>query len=161
MKTFIAALIVSAILAAGCGDSQITAWGLTGQNTDLTLRGGLRSGNVEPFATVKYDVSSQAEYDDPDIFGGGVLFHLTQEATIEDTLEPSPLGPLLEMLVGTPYAGAEYVGGTDDATRDFQINYIFGTAFTLGPDGNFALTVEYVDGDQMPSDVNVGIMARF
>lgn len=161
MKKLVLTLALVLLIAAGCGDSQVTAWGLTGQNTDLTLRGGLRQANAEVFGTVKYDVTSQAEFDDPDIMGGGIIFHLSQDATIEDTLQPSPLGPLLEMLHAQPYAGLEIVGGTDSTTQEFQPNWIFGTAFTLGADGNFAVNVEYIDGDQMSSDVNVGIMARF
>jgi hypothetical protein len=146
---------------AGCGDSQLTAWGLTGQRTDVTTRIGVRQGDAELFGTVKYNRSSGADWDDPDIAGGGVIFHLTQDGTITDTPDPSPIGPLLEALHVRPYAGIEVVGDTDARTRDFQENYIFGTAFTVGPDGNIALTVEYIDGSQTSSDVNVGMMGRF
>ena len=159
MKTLLTLCLI--LLVAGCG-GQMTSSVMTAQNTDLAVRAGILDGDTEAGVVVKYATSDEIEWGpEPDIYGGYVIFHLTQEVTIEDTPEYSILQPFLETLHARPYAGLEIVGSSDKSMRNFQPNWIAGTAFTLSEDGNISLNVEYVDGDFGSSDVFVGIQARF
>ena len=150
-NALIMTIMMIALLVAGCGESQqITAWGLSSPNQDLTARVGVRDGDTEIFVTGKYEAADNVEWDrlTPTDVGAGILFHLTQEGSIEDTPDLAPIiGPLLETLNARPYAGIELVGPLEGEQRRIQYNFIAGTTFTL--DSNIGLVVEYIDGDQV------------
>lgn len=154
-------LISIILLVAGCG-GQMTSAVLTGHDTDLAVRAGYLDDNTEVGMVVKYAVSDEIDWGlEPDIYGGYIIFHLTQNVSIEDTPEYSPLKPFLESLHARPYAGMEIVGSPDKYLRRFQPNWIAGTAFTLSKDGNISLNVEYIDGEEAMGDVGIGIQYRF
>ena len=160
--------IILLVTVAGCNDNQkITAWGLTAPGTDLTARVGLLTenaeiGGTEVFMTAKYAKSDEIEWGpEPDLIGGGIIFHLTQQATIEDLPDYSPLQGLFAMLRAMPYAGFELVGPISGEQREVQIDWILGTKFVLDPISDYAIVVEYLDGDQVAGDVHIGIMARY
>jgi hypothetical protein len=160
MKYLLTVLCTLLCGIVGCEEQQMTVWGITGQDTDLTARVGVLENNVEIGATAKYGVASEIEFGPvPDRWGPYLLFHLTQVATIEDTPEPSPLQPFLEALHARPYAGVELV--TNDELNDVQPNWIAGSTFTLSEDGNIGLVVEYLDGDSQSGDTHIGIVGRF
>ncbi len=165
MKKLIVVIMTMVLLVAvGCSENQkVTVWGLSGQDMQLQARLGVEKDNTEVGAVVKYSVADDIEFGpEPDIAGAYLIFHLTQEVTIEDTPDPSPLQPFLEALHARPYAGVELVGNVDRGNGgSIQPNWLFGTAFTLAEESNVALVVEYADGDQAPSDVSLGLRARF
>jgi len=156
-------VVVLLVAAAGCNEeTRATAWVLSGQHTDLIARVGAENDNTEVGAVVKYVHRDEIKWGpEPDIAGAYLLFHLTQDVTIEDTLKPSPIGPVLEALHARPYAGLEVVGNTDSRARNAQPNWIAGTRFSLSPGSRVALVVEYTDGDQAAGDVFLGIRGRF
>ena len=159
MKTL--ALIIVALLCGGCTE-QLTTSVMTGSDTDLTVRAGIIQENTEIGAVVKYGVSSEVEWGpEPDAYGGYVIFHLTQEVTIEDTPEYSLIQPWLERLNARPYAGLELVGSCDDTISDVQTNWILGTSFTMSEDADISLNIEYIDGDQAAGDVYIGMGYKF
>ena len=148
------------VALVGCEERQTTAWVMTAQDTDLTARVGSLKDNVEVGGTAKYGVSSEIEWGPtPQSWGPYLLFHLTQDITVEDEPEASPLKPILDALHARPYAGLELV--TNDELNDVQPNWIAGTTFTLSEDGDVGLVVEYLDGDQQSGDTHVGIVWRF
>lgn len=157
---WLTAILIIVLLLSGCNESRMTTSVLSGQQTDLAFRAGILDGNTEAGAVVKYDVADEISWGpQPDAYGGYIIFHLTQDVTIKDTQEISPLQPFLEALHARPYAGLELVG--DRSLKDVQPNWIAGTAFTLSEGGNISLNVEYVDGDFNSSDVFIGIQGRF
>jgi len=153
--------IILALLVVGCNGNMSTSV-MTSQNTDLSVRaGGFVEPNTEVGAVVKYATSDELDWGfSPDIYGGYVLFHLTQEVSIEDTPEPSILQPFLESLKARPYAGLELTGDKR-ANYRVQPNWILGTSFGLSEESNVTLNVEYITGDTSPDDVFIGIQARF
>jgi outer membrane murein-binding lipoprotein Lpp len=163
MKTLLTTIAVLCLLVAGCNDSQMTVAALSSPNQDLTARVGVLQGDAEIGVTGKYNHADNVEWDEltPDIMGPYLLFHLTQDASIEDTAEPSPIGPLLESLHARPYAGLEVVGPFEGA-RSMQPNFIVGSTFTLDPAANIGLVVEYIDGDMVDTgEVYIGGVLRF
>lgn len=171
MKTVWIMTIVSCVLlmtAVGCNENQrMTAWALSGQETDLDVRGGILDeltnvGGTEVGFTVKYARTNDIPWGpEPDVIGGYLIFHLTQDVTIEDTPQASPLQDWLEALHARPYAGVELVGPIDGHQRKVQPNWILGSKFTLSEDSDWALVAEYLDGDQADGDVSVGGMFKF
>lgn len=155
-------LVAAAICLGGCGQYKPAAWVMTSSETDLMGRLGVVRDNTEIGLTAKYARTSEVPWGpEPDIAGGYLLFHLTQEVTIEDTPEPSPLKDFLEALHASPYAGLEIVGSVaDDRLGDFQPNWIAGTKFTLDEGASWALVTEYTDGDQAAGQVYIGVMIR-
>jgi hypothetical protein len=139
---------------------------LSSPNQDLTARVGLLKGDAEVFVTGKYESADAVEWDEltPDQMGAGVLLHLTQDISIEDTPAYAPvIGPILEALHARPYAGFEVVGDIGNgASRHFQPNIILGTTFTIAPASNIGLVVEFVTGDAIETDeVYIGGRLRF
>lgn len=165
MKALVTILIV-ALLVAGC-NGNMTASVMTGQKTDLDVKVGASleaedGGRTVAGVVVKYLKSDDIEWGPgPDVIGGFVKFYLTQDITIEDTLEPSLIQPWLEALHAQPYAGLELVGNARHSARHVQPNWILGTAFTLSEDGNISLNIEYIDGDQAAGDVYLGMGYKF
>jgi len=162
MKKLAGILLMLLVAATGCQEEQITAWALTSQSTDLTARVGVENDNVEIGAVAKYANSAEIEWGpEPDYAGGYLIFHLTQDVTIEDTPDPSPLKDFLEALHAKPYAGLEILGEVTGSQRSVQPNWIAGTTFSMSEDANWFLVTEYVDGDQASGEMHVGIMGRF
>lgn len=160
----VAALVVM-IVTSGCGDTNLALWGLSAPEQDLTARIGLERGNAEVGLTAKYVASESIALDEgeiePDEIGGYLIFHLTQDVTVEDTPNRSPIAPFLESLHARPYAGLELVSPYSGDGRKFQPNWIVGTEFTIAPMDDFAFVVEYVDGEQGTNGVFLGGRARF
>lgn len=169
MKTITLALLIGMLVTfTGCNSNQhMTIWTLTGQDIDLTARVGVITensdiGGTEVGVVAKYLTSSEISWGpEPDYVGGYLLFHLTQEVSIEDTPEASPIKDMLESLNVCPYAGLELVGGIGEHFEKVQPNWILGTKFTIDTVSNWALVAEYVDGDQQAGGVHLGIMGRF
>jgi len=165
MKKYIVTLFVLC-LATGCSNTKTTGWVLSGSRTDLIARVGLEIqedgvlNHAEAGIVVKYGDSDEIKWE-PEIAGGYLLFHLTQDVTIEDTPSPSPIGPILEALHARPYAGLEIVGNTDSRVRNVQPNWIFGSRFGLSPDSSMSLVTEYSDGDQAAGDVYIGLRLAY
>jgi hypothetical protein len=139
---------------------------LSSPNQDLTGRVGVLHEDAEIGVVGKYRAADAVEWDEltPDEMGGYLLFHLTQDVSIEDTPDYAPvIGPILEALHARPYAGIEVVGDIGNgASRHFQPNFIIGTTFTLEPASNIGLVVEFVTGDAIDTDeLYVGGTLRF
>ena len=165
MRMGMIALMLVALLAAGCDENQMTASVLTGQDTDLSVRAGVINDGTEVFGTIKYGIAGDVDWQTSNIdqAGIGVIFHLTQEVTIEDTPDASLIQPWLEALNARPFAGVELVANVDanEHFSDMRPVWIVGTAFTLSDDAKTSLNVEYVDGDRVAGDVNIGIQHKF
>lgn len=166
MKTVITILIMAVVVAlSGCSQNQTAAFtALTSQNTDLTLRGGVREGDTEIGGVIRRGKSSDMEWGPRfDDLGVYVIFYLSHDVTITDTLDPSLIQPFLESLHAQPYAGLELVGSARHPLSNIRPNWMLGTAFTLAESGenNVALNVEYVDGDQIAGDVSIGIQGLY
>ncbi len=165
MKQMLSFLIVALVVLTGCNNNErLTAWGLSAPNNDLTARVGLENekGDTEVGFTAKYLTTSEIPWGpEPDLVGAYMIFHLTQDVTIEDTPQPSILQPWLESLHARPYAGLELVGPIDGHGRKVQPNWLLGTSFTVEPLGDWALVTEYVAGDQVVEGWYVGGKLRF
>ena len=155
-------LICMVVLIAGCGEGNLAGTVMTAQNTDLAIRAGYIVDNTEVGGVVKYVNSSEIEWGpEPDLYGGYIIFHLTQDVSIKDTPEYSPLRPWLEALHAKPYAGLELVNNSWGDGLQIRPNWIAGTSFVLSEESNLALNVEYIDGDASSGDVFIGIQGRF
>lgn len=162
MKTIRMLLIVVLVGLMGCEESQMTVWTVTGQQTDLLARVGVEdSDGTEIGVEAMWDVSEDIEEDqwEPDLIGPYLIFNLSQEITITDTPEISPIKDLLESLNARPYTGIAILGSRLDS--DIQPQYIGGTKFYLTPDSQWALAVEYTTGDVQPDEVYIGLTGRF
>lgn len=158
----IAAMAAMLAFVMGCQKKQITAWGLTAPESDLTARIGVQKDNTEVGIVGKYLVSDDIEWGpEPDFIGPYLIFHLTQDVSIEDTPDASPFKAFLESLHAQPYAGLEIIAPYGGSQRKFQPNFIAGTRFTIDPLSNFSLIVEWDDGDQGPNGMFVGISGQF
>ena len=162
MRYFLITACILLVAVCGCSENRITTWVMTGQDTDLVGRLGVENNGTEVGGVIKYGVSDDITWGpEPEFAGAYLLFHLTQEVSIEDVGELSPLQPWLEQLHALPYAGLEVVGNTDSRFRNAQPNWIAGTKFVLDPEANVGLVVEYSDGDQARGDVYVGMRYQF
>ncbi len=165
MKYLLTILIATLLALSGCGPDQTAAFtALTGQDTDLTLRGGIREGDTEFGAVARRGKTSDIDWGPRfDDLGAYVIFYLSQDITIADTRDPSLIQPFLEALHAQPYAGLELVGSARHIGSNVRPNWIVGTAFTLteSKEDNIAVNVEYVDGDQIAGDVSVGIQGKY
>lgn len=156
-RILLVVVIVCALCFAGCSEQQMTTTLMSGQDTDLVARLGVRRGDTEIGGVIKYAVADTVTWGpEPDFGGGYIIFHLTQDVTMEDTPSPSPLQPFLEALHARPYAGVELVADCDTSVDNVQPNWVFGTSFTLTEDNPWALVVEYCDGDQAAGDLFIG-----
>lgn len=167
-KMMFVVAMMALLVVTGCSSKQrTTVHALTGQDVDLTARVGVITeneglGGTEVGFTAKYARSSEIAWGpEPDLVGGYLLFHLTQEVSIEDLPDRSPVAGLLEALHARPYAGLELVGPIDGEQRKVQPNWIVGTKFTIAPVSNWALLTEYVDGDEQDGELSIGIMGKF
>ena len=160
---FVAIALAMVVAIGGCNEqNRVATWLMTSSHTDLAARVGMENDGTEVGAVVKYGVADDIKWGpEPEIAGGYILFHLTQDVTIEDYPDHSPLKPFLDLLHTRPYAGLEIVGSTDSRARNAQPNWIAGTAFTLTESDAAALIVEYSDGDQATGDVYIGGVYRF
>lgn len=157
-------VVVCVFLLTGCNnDQRMTATALSGGNTDLSARIGVRTGDTEIGGLIKYVAKDDIEWGpEPDFGGGYILFYLSQDVTIEDTPQSSILQPWLEALHAQPYAGLELVAACDtQSANDVQPNWIVGTRFTMTEDASAALVVEYIDGDQAAGDLFLGFSYLF
>jgi len=165
MNRLMVTLMLVSLLLAGCYEQRMTTSVVTGQDTDLTVRAGYLMDGTEVGGVVKYGVADDIEWGPTNIDYAGpyIIFHLTQEATIEDLPDTSPLQPFLESLNARPYAGMELVANIEDGEHisDMRPVWVFGTSFTLTEDASTSLNVEYADGDRVRGDVSVGIQHRF
>jgi hypothetical protein len=156
MKAVVTTIIILALLVAGCGSSQRLAVScLSSSDNDLEVLLGVHEGNAQAGIVGHFSAADDVEWNEltPDQLGGYVAFFLTQDVSITDTDEPSPLGPLLESLHAQPYIRFEALGPLRGSRRSVRPNYIGGTRFTMTPDGNIGVNVEYVTGDGVPTDV--------
>lgn len=164
MNKYAVMLTVLAGLLAGCGESRLTAWGLTGQDTDLTTRVGLEVvDGVEAGVTAKWVSANDIDWGpEPDVIGPYVILTASWLVTQEDTgPQAPPPATWLEGLKMIPYAGVDFVDDVDNGNfSNLEPNWIFGTKFVLDPDGRVAIVAEYIDGDT-PSDVFAGLMVKF
>ena len=157
-----ALMVLMVLLLCGCSGNKIALWGLSSSHTDATGRIGVDRGGAEVGIVAKQVISDEIEWGpEPDLVGAYAIFHLTQDVTIADTEEHSPLQPILEALHARPYVGVEIVGSTDERARHAQPNWIAGTRFSLHPEGSIAIVTEYLDGDQARGDVFVGLRVAF
>jgi hypothetical protein len=137
---------------------------MSSSDNDLATLIGVVDGNAEAGLVGYFRTADDVEWNEltPDELGGYVALFLTQDATITDTEDPSPLGPLLESLHAQPYVRLEALAPLRGTHRFVRPNYIAGTRFTMTSDGNIAVNVEYVTGDGVPTDaVRVGGSVRF
>ncbi len=141
--------IVLAFTAVGCNDNdKMTTWGLTAPDSDVNLRIGRTIGDTgEVFGEIGYNSSSLNNEGQPDRFGGGFIYHLTQELRWEDTPDPSPLASIFNTLQARPYVGIACM--TDRGTQVVEGKYIVGTTFADNPDMPWAFVVEWQAGDGM------------
>ena len=163
MKKYMVWTMLLVLLVAGCGN--MSTWVMTGQDTDLTTRIGMEAADgVEVGLTAKWDQSSGIEWGpEPEQIGPYAILTASWLIEQDDTGPAAPV-PVswLDGLVAVPYAGVDFVDDVDNGNfSNLEPNWIVGTKFLLDSDGNAAIVVEYVDGDQTRSDVNVGMMARF
>lgn len=167
MKRIVGILIVLLVAAMGCNEQRMTVSALTAPDADGVGRVGIESDGTELFATAKYYVSQDIPWGpQPDIWGAGILFYPTLDLSFLDTPGPSLFGPLLETLHMQPYGGVEFNIPDDGTGRQVQNLWIAGSKFTLGEESDWALILEYQDGNQgVTSDdehaVFVGARAAF
>jgi len=164
MKNCIVMLIMLLVVATGCQEEQMTAWVGTSQETDLNLRVGVLDdkGTTEIGVEAEYERSDGIEPSyRPDRIGPYIIFWLTQEVTIEDTPEPSPLKDLLEALSARPYVGLNLMGVPDDGWRDIQPNIEVGSFFTIDPESDLGMYVAYKDGDNVVPGTYIGLAGRW
>ena len=162
---YVTAILIVALLCVGCGENtKLTSTVFRGQYTDAKVLVGVQENNAEVGLLVGYVDTDDMEWGpEPDYFGGYVKLYLTQDVTIEDTPDYSPLQPFLEALHAQPYVRMELIRPVDRSVSmdSLQPTWIAGTAFTLSEDGNIALNVEYLDGDFGEEDVFIGIQYKF
>ena len=164
MKKIGLLIVLLVVAVTGCNEEQMTAWVGTSQETDLNLRVGVLDdkGTTEIGVEAEYERSAGIEPSyRPDRIGPYVIFWLTQEITIEDTPEPSPLKNLLEALSARPYAGVNLMGVPEDGWRDIQPNISVGSFFTIDPASDLGMYVEYKDGDTVVPGTYIGLSGRF
>jgi len=168
MRTKMIVGILLALIAAagGCQNSNLTAWGLSGHAADLVGRVGIERDDAEAGVTVKYWSSNLDWGPSPDAAGAYFIYHLTQEITVEDTPETSPIQDVLESLNARPYAGFEFVTPTGGRHRTVDMNWILGTSFTADPDRRWAFVTEYTAGNGAVSGrdnnvLSIGARGRF
>ena len=164
MKKVFGIMIVLLVVATGCQEEQMTAWVGTSQETDLNLWVGVLDdkGTTEIGVEAEYERSDGIEPSyRPDRIGPYIIFWLTQEVTIEDTPEPSPLKDLLEALSARPYVGLNLMGVPDDGWRDIQPNIEVGSFFTIDPESDLGMYVAYKDGDNVVPGTYIGLAGRW
>lgn len=157
-------MLLAVMLCTGCNEEKMAIWTGTSQETDLCARAGIVSGKgtTEVGVEVEYDRTSDVEWGPtPDRVGPYVIFWLTQDMTITDTPESSPLKDVLESLHARPYVGMNLLGGVDDGWRNIQPNFKVGTMFTSGDGDDIGVYVEYKDGDSVAPGMYVGVVGRF
>lgn len=153
MKTVTKMRIVAIMLlvVAGCSEQQMAMTLMNGQNTDLKALVGVRNGDTEFGGIIQYEKKDDIDWGpEPTEVGAYVRYYLTQDATIEDTPEPSILAPWLEQLHARPYVGMDFLGSTDSSMRHVQPNWIVGTLFSLEEDTRDTqafINLAYTDGD--------------
>ena len=89
---YFAGLVVCFLALQGCEESnQLTAWAISGQYTDLIARVGVENDGTEIGGVIKYGISDDIEWGpEPESAGAFLIFHLTQDVTVSDTLDPAP-----------------------------------------------------------------------
>ena len=148
MRTLVTIMLTVLLLTAvGCNDtSKTTTWVLTAPDSDVNVRVGRTIGETgEVFGEVGYNSSSLNNEGQPDRFGGGFIYHLTQEIQWFDTGDPSPIAGILNTLQARPYVGIACM--TNRGTQVVEGKYIVGTTFADNPEMPWAFMVEWQAGD--------------
>lgn len=155
-------------LVAGCSENRdMTAWGLTSQDSDANVRVGTtlgEAGNAEACVELGYNSSSFNNDGTPDRIGAMFIYHPTQELRLEDTPGLTPIADIINTLRARPYVG---IGGMmDRGDQRIEGKWAIGTSFADSPDMPWAFVVEYQDGDGLvtardDSAVFFGARARF
>lgn len=161
-------LTVASVLSllAGCSEQQLATTLMSGQDTDLKVLVGSRTGDVEVGGVIQYTKKDDIEWGpEPTEVGVYVRYYLTQDVTVEDTPQPSVFAPWLEQFHARPYVGLDLMGSTDRSVRHVQPNWVIGTAFSLEDDvddvSRAFINVDYVDGDQAKGDTFVSLTYLF
>lgn len=140
-------LLMVLLPSSGCNE-ELAVWGLGAEGADAQARVGVGSDDFEVGGSVRYFSDNTDWGPEPDVVGGYFIYHLTQEVTVDDTPKNSPIGPVLEMLVARPYAGAELVVPVV-GEKQWGMNWIVGTSFTTQYEGvPWAIVVEYMHGEE-------------
>lgn len=155
-------LIAAAVVLTGCNEEQaLTTWSMTSQETNYTGMVGYKIDNTEVGAIVQYP--GNVDFDDPDLLGCYLTWHLTQVVSIEDTPRHSPVKDLVESLIAVPYVRLEILAGLDGGKiGSMQPNWAAGSTFRLSADSPWAVVAEYYDGDAVvDEEMRVGIHAEY
>jgi hypothetical protein len=164
MKKWIVMLTVLLVAATGCSDRAMTAWVMTGSDTDVKALVGTEVQGIEAGAVVTWTQASDIAWG-PEPTGLG--FYIAGEAswllTASDTGTPAPPGlQLLDGLTAVPYGRVEWLDAADnDNFGNLRPQYIAGTKFLLDEDGALAIVAEYSTGDFAPPDAYIGVRGRF
>ncbi len=162
IKRLLIVVIVALVGLMGCKESSITAWTLTGQQTDLIVGVGIEDPcGTEIGVEAQYDVSEGIEEDGwvPTLIGPYITFNLSQDISIEDTPAVSPIRDIIESLHVRPYIKLALLGSQEDYR--IQPQWSAGTKFFLTPESKWPIVIAYRDGDIGNNGMYIGGMGQF
>ncbi len=161
MRTITLALMTLALVAsAGCNDSNMSTWVMTGEDTDVkALLGTEVADGVIVGGLATWTSSSDVKWG-PEPTGVG-FFAQVEASWVIQSEDTAPIAPIpvtwLKHLEAVPYARVEFLDDIEnDNFGNLEPQWVLGTKFLLTPDGTVGLAAEYSDGDQAPSDVLFG-----
>lgn len=159
MKTWIVTSVIVLAVLAGCNEEQrkVAVWGLTAHDADFVGR-VVTQVDADLWLGPQVSFWVEPEGDDyrPEAAGVVLIRTLTQEASIEDTPDPSPIGPIIEDMEARPYAGLALLfpwknpKGTKPLNNS-RLNAIGGIEFSTDPDWKWSIVVEGMAGDGLIS----------
>ena len=156
--------VVACLLLAGCGESQVSTWVLTGQDTDTKALVGVNMDGVEVGGVATWHPIDDATWG-PEPTGAGfyVGADVSWILSAEDTPNASPIPiSFLDGLNAVPYGRIEWLDDCDNGNfSNLEPQFIGGMRFLLDEKGRVALVAEHSSGEQAPDDVYIGANLRF